>query len=121
MKQTIRLNEAELKQIIREAIDDITNFDENIVDELFLYARNDRDYYFRMAEPVVKALLKKDPATLTVERLANSSIMQKHIKFLTDKYSKEIEPITCFRQNRKELAKRLAEWMLEWAEEEREQ
>lgn len=100
---------------IKEALD------EDLIRELFLYGTNHRPYYDKYEKPMVDNLIKKgkkDPGCLNVDLLASSSVMQKHIKFITDEYSREFGKVEIKGADRKELARRLAEYLINSANDE---
>lgn len=109
-----------LNRLITESVmDAINNYrneydmqdDEQICNNLRLYAWNDYDIYKRI-EGVINAMRKKDPDTISVVRLANSSVMKQIVRMCINaaqEYShKRFTP-----QLRKTFAYYLAEEMVD--------
>lgn len=94
MKRTIRLTESELKTMISESIkrvlkEGIYDYPDGI-DHLILLAENDLEC-LRIFEDIIRMLKKKveKGIELSVDILANSSIMKKYQQFVFRKYKNE--------------------------------
>lgn len=78
MKKRVTLTESQLHEMITECVRSVLTegFDtvDSIVKEMMLHAWNTYDVYVKIVA-VIKAIGKKDRDTLSVERLAKSSIM----------------------------------------------
>ena len=90
-KQTIKLNESQLRNIIKESIKKVLKENTGSLDDLILYARNDRKIDDALYL-VKSALLKKVKSGVTPDRnqLADSSTLRKIQQFAIKNYSKEI-------------------------------
>lgn len=94
MNKTIRLTESSLKRIISETVKRVLN--EGIydypdgIDHLILLAENDRECY-DIFWNIVQMLKKKynKGVDLSIEVLANSSIMKKYQQFVFRKFRNE--------------------------------
>lgn len=94
MRKTIRLRESELRTIISESIkrvlkEGIYDYPDGI-DHLILLAENDLEC-LRIFEDIIRMLKKKveKGIELSVDILANSSIMKKYQQFVFRKYKNE--------------------------------
>ena len=94
MKQTIKLKESELKRIITESVkrvlkEGIYDYPDGI-DHLILLAENDEECH-KIFWSIVEMLKKKveKGIELSVDILANSSIMKKYQQFVFRKYKGE--------------------------------
>ena len=103
-----------LKDFIHESVKE--NLDDYLINDLLLYAVNSRDFYNKFRRPMELSLMKKykKGIELSVEQLAKSSVMSKHITEIIRSYNKEFdEDLNVSTSDRKELAKQLAEVYIE--------
>lgn len=114
-KQTIKLNESQLRNIIKESIKKVLKENTGSLDDLILYARNDRKIYDALYL-VKSALLKKVKSGVTSDRnqLADSSTLRKIQQFAIKNYSKEITPIFLSAEEKRKLREDFADSILEW-------
>lgn len=114
-KQTIKLNESQLRNIIKESIKKVLKENVGSLDDIILYARNDRKIYDALYL-VKSALLKKVKSGVTPDRnqLADSSTLRKIQQFAIKNYSKEITPIFLSAEEKRKLREDFADSILEW-------
>lgn len=119
----MKVTETQLRKIIRESIENMFNTQKEgrmgNVEDLILYADNDRAVYDRISM-VANALKKKADKgmEISMSKLVNSSVMRKITQFAIGNYNKEFDEIYTFTPSEKlSLRTHLSEHIMDMLDE----